>query len=117
MFFQYGTDSNEKQTAEEESQFWAEQLETYLTPYSERLDAYLGRRVVGESDGHRGRHRANALSVKADALTRCSRDFRIILIIYGNEALSRSILSKMRVSAHLTLTYEAYSLTELAPPC
>ncbi len=46
MFFQYGTDSNEKQTAEE-SQFWVEQLETYLTPYSERLDAYLDRRVVG----------------------------------------------------------------------
>jgi hypothetical protein len=47
MFFQYDTDSNEKQTAEEESQFWVEQLETYLTPYSERLDAYLDRRVVG----------------------------------------------------------------------
>ena len=47
MFFQYGTDSNEKQTAEEESQFWVEQLEMYLTPYSQRLDAYLDRRVVG----------------------------------------------------------------------
>src|SRR5437588_273844 len=47
MFFQYGTDSNEKQTAEEESQFWVEQLETYLAPYSQRLDAYLDRRVVG----------------------------------------------------------------------
>jgi hypothetical protein len=47
MFFQYGTDANEKQTAEEESQWWAEQLETYLAPYSERLDAYLDRRVVG----------------------------------------------------------------------
>src|SRR5256712_9832225 len=47
MFFQYGTDSNEKQTAEEESPFWVEQLETYLTPYSQRLDAYLDRRVVG----------------------------------------------------------------------
>ncbi|MFL5661988.1 MAG: transposase, partial [Ktedonobacteraceae bacterium] len=30
-----------------ESQLWAEQLETYLAPYSERLDAYLDRRVVG----------------------------------------------------------------------
>src|SRR5258708_37206427 len=38
---------NEKQTAEEESQWWAEQLESYLAPYSERLDAYLDRRVVG----------------------------------------------------------------------
>ena len=47
MFFQYGTDFNEKQTAEEESQGWASQLETYLAPYSERLDAYLDRRVVG----------------------------------------------------------------------
>src|SRR6266567_6154383 len=47
MFFQYGTDSNEKQTAEEESQFWVEQLETYLAPYSQRLDAYPDRRVVG----------------------------------------------------------------------
>src|SRR5437868_15176491 len=47
MFFQYGTESNEKQTAEEESQFWAQQLESYLAPYSERLDAYLDRRVVG----------------------------------------------------------------------
>src|SRR6266487_4711491 len=47
MFYQYGTDANEKQTAEEESQWWAEQLETYLAPYSERLDAYLDRRVVG----------------------------------------------------------------------
>jgi hypothetical protein len=48
MFFQYGTDTNEKQTAEEESQWWASQLETDLAPYSERLDAYLDRRVVGK---------------------------------------------------------------------
>jgi hypothetical protein len=47
MFYQYGMDANEKQTAEEESQWWASQLETYLAPYSERLDAYLDRRVVG----------------------------------------------------------------------
>ena len=47
MFFQYGTEDNEKQTGEEESQWWASQLETYLAPYSERLDAYVDRRVVG----------------------------------------------------------------------
>ncbi len=47
MFFQYDTKGNEKQTGEEESQWWARQLERYLTPYSERLDAYLDRRVVG----------------------------------------------------------------------
>ncbi|MFL5662781.1 MAG: transposase [Ktedonobacteraceae bacterium] len=47
MYFQYGTDTPEKQPAEEESQWWAEQLETYLAPYRERLDAYLDRRVVG----------------------------------------------------------------------
>lgn len=47
MFFQYDTEAKQKQTAEEESQFWAEQLETYLAPYRDRLDAYLDRRVVG----------------------------------------------------------------------
>jgi len=47
MFFQYGTEANKKLTAEEESQFWAEQLESYLAPYRQRLDAYLDRRVVG----------------------------------------------------------------------
>jgi hypothetical protein len=47
MFFQYDTEGNEKQTGEEESQWWARQLERYLTPYSERLDAYRDRRVVG----------------------------------------------------------------------
>jgi hypothetical protein len=47
LFFQYDTEGNEKQTGEEESQWWARQLERYLTPYSERLDAYLDRRVVG----------------------------------------------------------------------
>ncbi len=45
MFFQYDTDSQEQPTAEEESQFWAQQLATYLAPYHERLDAYLDRRV------------------------------------------------------------------------
>jgi hypothetical protein len=47
MFFQYDTEGKEKQTGEEESQWWARQLERYLTLYSERLDAYLDRRVVG----------------------------------------------------------------------
>src|SRR5256886_12110279 len=47
MSFQYDTDSQEKPPAQEESQFWAEQLATYLAPYHERLDAYLDRRVVG----------------------------------------------------------------------
>jgi hypothetical protein len=47
MFFQYDTQGNEKQTGEEESQWWARQLERYLTAYSERLDAYLDRPVVG----------------------------------------------------------------------
>jgi hypothetical protein len=46
MFIQYDTDSQKKQTTEE-SQWWAQQLESYLAPYSERLDAYLDRRVVG----------------------------------------------------------------------
>jgi hypothetical protein len=48
MFLQYGTEANETQTGEEESQFWAQQLESYLAPYSQRLDAYLDRRVVGD---------------------------------------------------------------------
>src|SRR6266704_29027 len=47
MFFQDDTDSHEQPTAEEESQFWAQQLATYLAPYHERLDAYLDRRVGG----------------------------------------------------------------------
>jgi hypothetical protein len=47
MFFQYGTEAKEKQTAEAESQLWVSQLETSLAPYRERLGAYLDRRVVG----------------------------------------------------------------------
>src|SRR2546421_199117 len=47
MSFQYDTDSQEKPPAQEESQFWDEQLATYLAPYHERLDAYLDRREVG----------------------------------------------------------------------
>ena len=47
MFFQYDISAQEKQPPEEESQWWAQQLETYLQPYGERLDAYLDRRVVG----------------------------------------------------------------------
>lgn len=47
MSLQHDTSFPEQQTAEAESQWWAEQLETYLEPYRERLDAYLDRRVVG----------------------------------------------------------------------
>ena len=47
MYFQYDTALPEQQRAEAESQWWAEQLETYLEPSRERLDAYLDRRVVG----------------------------------------------------------------------
>jgi hypothetical protein len=47
MFIQYATDSQERETKEEESQWWGKQLERYLALYSERLDAYLDRRVVG----------------------------------------------------------------------
>ena len=47
MSFQYDTDSQEQPPAQEESQFWAEQLARYLAPYHERLDAYVDRRVVG----------------------------------------------------------------------
>jgi hypothetical protein len=47
MFFQYGTNVPENPSEEEESQYWAQQLQIYLAPYSERLDAYLDRRVVG----------------------------------------------------------------------
>ncbi len=47
MSFQYDTNTQEKPTAQEESQFWAQQLARYLAPYHERLDAYLDQRVVG----------------------------------------------------------------------
>jgi len=47
MFSQYDTISMPKPTPEEESQLWAEELETYLSPYCQRLDAYLDRRIVG----------------------------------------------------------------------
>lgn len=47
MFSQYDTASSAKQIPAEESQSWATELETYLTPYRLRLDAYLDRRVVG----------------------------------------------------------------------
>lgn len=46
MPVQYVTDFQQKQP-EEESPWWTEQLESYLAPYSERLDARLDRRVVG----------------------------------------------------------------------
>src|SRR2546423_8593832 len=47
MSFQYDTDSQENPTAQEESQFWAQQLTRYPAHYHELLDAYLDRRVVG----------------------------------------------------------------------
>jgi hypothetical protein len=47
MFSQYDIPGIQKQTPEKESQSWAGELENYLTPYSQRLDAYLDRRVVG----------------------------------------------------------------------
>src|SRR2546423_963871 len=47
MSLQYDTDAQEQAPAQEESQFWAEQLATYLAAYHERLDASLDRRVVG----------------------------------------------------------------------
>jgi hypothetical protein len=48
MSFQYDISGQEpSRSEEEESQFWAEQLATYLKPYQERLDAYVDRRVVG----------------------------------------------------------------------
>lgn len=48
MFLEDTTSSSQPQTGEEESQWWAQQLESYLDPYRERLDAYLDRRVVGK---------------------------------------------------------------------
>ena len=48
MSFQYDiSGQGPSLSEEEESQFWAEQLASYLLPYQERLDAYLDRRVVG----------------------------------------------------------------------
>lgn len=47
MFLQYGTQEQPKPDGEAESQLWANELERYLTPYRERLDAYVDRRVVG----------------------------------------------------------------------
>jgi hypothetical protein len=47
MSLQYGTDGHGKQSEQEESQQWVEQVERFLAPYSERLDAYLDRRTVG----------------------------------------------------------------------
>jgi hypothetical protein len=47
IFFPYGTDVQGPQTAEEESQFCARQLESSVALYSQRWDVYLDRRVVG----------------------------------------------------------------------
>jgi hypothetical protein len=41
MFFEHSTEEAKQQTAEAESQWWARQLENYLAPYSERLQAVL----------------------------------------------------------------------------
>lgn len=47
MWLQYGTAVKQQSGKEEESQQWAQRLESYLGPYQRRLDAYLDRRVVG----------------------------------------------------------------------
>lgn len=47
MFSQYDIAGIQKQTPQEESQSWAGERETYLTPSSQRLDASVARRVVG----------------------------------------------------------------------
>jgi hypothetical protein len=47
MCLKSGTTEQQNPSGEEESQQWAQELEMYLTPYRERLDAYLDRRVVG----------------------------------------------------------------------
>lgn len=47
MSLQYGIHAKEGQTGEAMSQTCAQELETYLTPWSERLDAYVDRRIVG----------------------------------------------------------------------
>lgn len=47
MSLQYGIQAKEGQTGEAMSQTCAQELETYLSPWSERLDAYVDRRIVG----------------------------------------------------------------------
>jgi hypothetical protein len=47
MSLQYGIPAKEGQTGETMSQTCAQELEAYLTPWSERLDAYVDRRIVG----------------------------------------------------------------------
>ena len=47
MSTQYGTEIQRGQSGEETSQVCAQQLEAYLAPFMERLDAYLDRRIVG----------------------------------------------------------------------
>ncbi len=71
MCIQYDINCHEQQPPEEESQWWAQQVETYRWPYRERLDAYLDRRVVGKSFGHGGRDRANAHGVDEERLGKC----------------------------------------------
>jgi Transposase DDE domain len=47
MSVQYGIEAKEEQSGAETSQVCAQELEEYLAPYSQRLDAYLDRRIVG----------------------------------------------------------------------
>ena len=47
MSLQYGIQAKEGQTGEDMSQTCAQELEAYLRPWSERLDAYVDRRIVG----------------------------------------------------------------------
>src|SRR5712691_8872014 len=47
MYVQYGIEAKEEQSGAETSQICAQELEEYLAAYSQRLDAYLDRRIVG----------------------------------------------------------------------
>ncbi len=47
MSFEYDTKQQQNPGGAIESQQWAQQLESYLAPYQERLDAYVDRRIVG----------------------------------------------------------------------
>ncbi|GCE22018.1 hypothetical protein [Dictyobacter kobayashii] len=47
MYSQYATWSQGNVSEQQESQQWAQSLETFLAPHCERLDAYLDRRLVG----------------------------------------------------------------------
>ena len=47
LSLQYAIRSKEEQSGEAMSQTCAQELEEYLRPWSERLDAYVDRRIVG----------------------------------------------------------------------